>query len=399
MNVKRALLDRIDGAADGFPLYLPRLDVYYAHNRSNGTLPAAWRGKTLEEIRADLNVGVHAVIPEYLSGAGEADSHHRALGFSNHPEFPWRADFSAVDYAVEHAEPTSLRVRYFLPDGEITTAIEYGDAFFATGASIPTVLEHAVKTPDDYRRLARLFDRVRILPQPEGYRRFHDRVGDRGLAVAPISLAAGPVAHIMRDLQRPDLFFLDRYDDPEAVLACAEALRRLHDEMLDRALETPAETIIYGANYDSTITYPPLFAEHFKPCLAAAAARAHAAGKRLLTHIDGENQGLVEHYLESGFDIADSVCPAPMTRLTLAEYRREFASRITIWGGIPSVLMLSSFCDFEAFKRRIDAMLEEDRPYDRLIYSVADTMPPHAEYDRIRYLSDAMAVPSLRRWT
>ena len=31
----------------------------------------------------------------------------------------------------------------------------------------------------------------------------------------------------------------------------------------------------------------------------------------LLTHTDGENQGLLQHYVASNFDIADSVCPAP----------------------------------------------------------------------------------------
>jgi len=35
--------------------------------------------------------------------------------------------------------------------------------------------------------------------------------------------------------------------------------------------------------------------------------------------------------------VADSVCPAPMTKLTFKQHRDTFAGRVTIMGGIPSV--------------------------------------------------------------
>ncbi len=38
-------------------------------------------------------------------------------------------------------------------------------------------------------------------------------------------------------------------------------------------------------------------------------------GKFLLTHTDGENIGLLEEYMACEFDIADSICPSPMTKL------------------------------------------------------------------------------------
>ncbi len=46
--------------------------------------------------------------------------------------------------------------------------------------------------------------------------------------------------------------------------------------------------------------------------------------KFLLTHTDGENTGLLEHYLESNMDVADSVCPKPMTKLSFKEVRDHF---------------------------------------------------------------------------
>ena len=57
------------------------------------------------------------------------------------------------------------------------------------------------------------------------------------------------------------------------------------------------------------------------PWLQKVSERVHAAGKLLLTHTDGENKDLMSLYRQCGFDVAESVCPAPMTKCTLAEIR------------------------------------------------------------------------------
>ena len=66
----------------------------------------------------------------------------------------------------------------------------------------------------------------------------------------------------------------------------------------------------------------------------------HPPAKYLLCHTDSENRGLVDSYLDSGMDIADSVCPKPMTSMTMKEMRDAFAGNITIMGGVPSIALL-----------------------------------------------------------
>jgi len=86
--------------------------------------------------------------------------------------------------------------------------------------------------------------------------------------------------------------------------------------------------------------------KHILPWLKKGTDRLHEHGKYLLTHTDGENKGLNSSYMQCGFDIADSVCPTPMTKLSLEEYREIYGTNITIWGGVPSVITLrSSFSD------------------------------------------------------
>lgn len=69
------------------------------------------------------------------------------------------------------------------------------------------------------------------------------------------------------------------------------------------------------------------------PWLHTWAGELHRRDKYLLTHTDRENSGLLQHYLKAQIDIADSICPKPMTRLTLKDVRDVFDGRITIMGG------------------------------------------------------------------
>jgi hypothetical protein len=114
----------------------------------------------------------------------------------------------------------------------------------------------------------------------------------------------------------------------------------------------------------------------------------HSAGKYLLTHTDGENKGLMPLFEKCRFDIADSICPAPMTKVPFQEYRDAFGKRITIWGGVPSNLMLKDCCSEENFRQFIKTLIQDASPYNNLILSVADTMPPDADFGRIQYLVD-----------
>jgi hypothetical protein len=117
--------------------------------------------------------------------------------------------------------------------------------------------------------------------------------------------------------------------------------------------------------------------------LAEFAERLHVQGRFLLTHTDGENRGLLEQYLSAGFDIADSVCPHPMTKLSLAEVRRAFDGRITIMGGIPSVALLKESMDDRRFNVFLDDFFAQLDGGDHLILGISDTTPPDAEFERL----------------
>jgi hypothetical protein len=138
-----------------------------------------------------------------------------------------------------------------------------------------------------------------------------------------------------------------------------------------------------GANYDDTITYPPLFKQHILPWLQRWADVLHAGGKVFMSHCDGENEGLLDLLAASGIDVAESVCAPPMVQCSLTAMRRAFGDKITIFGGVPSVALLEDSMTEDEFEAHMRALFAEIAPGNRFILGVSDMVPPDAKWDRL----------------
>ena len=102
----------------------------------------------------------------------------------------------------------------------------------------------------------------------------------------------------------------------------------------------------------------------------------------MLTHCDGENRDLLPQFPKCGFDVAESVCPAPMTHCSLAQLRSAVPT-ITIWGGIPSISLLQSTMSDREFEAYLGDLFDNLGRGDRLILGVSDNVPPEADLARL----------------
>lgn len=382
MSRKQQMLAVLDGQPTDRIPWVPRLDLWYRANRRAGTLPARLPRATLAELVDELGWGYHGVVPDYQDLRSPDDDVHRALGIFNLHSMPFRTVFEGIDWTVTHSGDRTI-VEYRTPAGTLATRTVYDERMRAAGITISHVERYAFHGPEDYRALEFLFRHARAEPNYEGYARQSERIGDRGFVVGYLSGAASPMHLIQRDLMPLETFFFELYDRPDDVRSLAEAIGPYWQQTLDVAAKCPAEVLLLGANYDSAIQHPRFFREHIGPALGEFAATLHARGKYLLTHTDGENQGLLEHYVAAGFDIADSVCPWPMTRLTIGQVREAFGGRITIMGGIPSVALVKDSMSDAQFERFLDEFFVQIGRGDHLILGISDTTPPGAEFDRL----------------
>ena len=368
--------------ADRLP-FAPRLDLWHNANVRRGTLPKPYGPDTpTSRIADDLGVAHHRVVPEFLKVRSSDDTIDRGLGIFRLPGFAYRAELAHVDRVVRR-ENGSTVVEYQTPVGTVSCKMTFTEEMLESGASISWLDEHVIKRPEDYRVVGFIFRNIRLEPDYDNYRAFQREVGDRGLAVAHGLGSASPVQHLMRDLVDSTQFYYELADHPKEVQQLTEDMAPFYERLVQILADSPAEAVMMGANYDDTITYPPLFAEHILPSLARWAEVLHARGKIFMSHCDGENDGLLGLLAQSGIDVAESVCAPPMVQCSLTSMRKAFGDKITIFGGVPSVALLEESMSEDEFEAHMRHLFAEIAPGGRFILGVSDMVPPDAKWERL----------------
>jgi corrinoid protein of di/trimethylamine methyltransferase len=368
--------------------YVPRFDLWYNANSWSDTLPPEHEGRTADEIARAEGWALHKVIPELLKVETPEENLHRGLGLYSLKENGYRVTFSPnVDIRVQQ-EGDTKRVEYHTPIGMVSVTEIITEEMKAAGASITWLEERAIKSVDDYRILKYIFENIEIKPDYERYRKWQAEVGDDGVAVQMGAFAPSPIQHIQRDLLEATDFFYHYNDFQQEMQDLAAGIEHVYDQLLQVVAKSPAEIVLWGANYDDMITYPRYFKKELQPWLQKASRTLEENGKLMICHTDGENRGLMDLIRDCGLHIAEAVCPYPMMRVKIEDYYRQWGDKITIFGGIPQSLLSEETASEEDFQSYIDHFFKAVAPGSRIIVGVADTTPPNAVFDRLRRLGD-----------
>jgi hypothetical protein len=387
MTDRDRILAAIRGETPDRLPWVPRLEFWHRAQLHRGTLPAELRSLSLMEIADHLGIGYYSVIPDYTECASETDMIDRGLGIYRLPVLVYETTLEGVDRRIIRRNRETV-VEYDTPVGSIRTATIFTEEMLNAGASTPWTTEHPIRGPRDFEVAGYIFSHLKVEPRFNGYLARREQVGNRGIVVAYLNGAACPIHHIMKQLMPLDQFFYAMHDYPSAVQKLAEEMKPYYQRMQQIAADSPADVVLLGGNYDDSITYPPFFEKYILPPLRDYAEVLHRKGKYLMTHTDGENRKLLRFYRETGFDIADSVCPYPMTSCRLEEIREAFADRISIWGGIPAILLCPGSATGEDLRRFIDDLLARYGRESRFILGVSDMVTADADWDRLRYITD-----------
>lgn len=366
--------------------WAPRMDLWYIALRERGELPAGLENADIVDIAAHFGFNCHAVRADYTRKWSPEARMYRGLGFENHPDFPFRLELEGLpcDFSVD-GEETTLTVE--TSAGTLSDRVRYSYEMRKRGISQPFKLKYPVEELEDLDRAAELFEHLHIIPDPQAYRRFHDRVGETGFAVAQGCNVAAPIHLLLHDLMPMDRFFFWYYDHYDALKRFEDRLTPFFEDLLEVVAGCSAEAVYWGANYDRDLTWPLFFERDIAPWLNQARVRLHQSGKMLVCHPDGESSGLFDSYKLGRFDVAESVCAAPMTELDLISQRRGFGDEVTMWGGIPSILLLPGSTDtaeFESYLEKLESEMDELAPgRSRLILGVSDNVPPDCDLGRL----------------
>jgi len=373
-------------SADRIP-WCPRMDLWCIANRSRGTLPERFAGMNTVQIAEELNVGCHAVRADYTLPRPPESQMLRGLGFDNHPDYPYRVEVDGLPVGFR-TDGENWATRITTPAGEISTHIRQTDEMTREGISLPFVESYPIESGADLEPMAQVFGHLKVIPTPEKYASFQSRVGERGLAVASGMVAASPVHLMLHDLMPMDTFFYLYTDERHKLCKLAERMEPFFHAALEAAAACSAEAVLWGANFDRDLTYPPFFETEILPWLDRACRRIHAAGKAVVCHLDGENDQLFPLYRRAGFDMAESVCTKPMVKNTLKEIREGLGRGKAVWGGVPSVALLPHNMSDHHFEDFLDSTFAGLGAGDRLIFGVSDNVPPDADLGRLERIGE-----------
>jgi len=363
--------------------YVPRIDLWYNANSWAGTLPEEHRGRTQDEISRAEGWALHKVLADLLDQRGPEDMLHRDLGIYATRQAPYRYRFSSrVDIRVTR-QGDETQIEYHTPVGILKTRQVYSEGLKKAGSTIPFLAEHAIKKKEDYRVLAFLFENLELIADYEDWLKWEAEVGEDGICTASITPAASPMHHIQREFLDPTAFYFHYHDYYKEMTLLAESMKPYFEQLLKIAAECPAELIFWGGNFDDMITYPPFFEKEILPWMQRVCHSLHGRGKMVHSHCDGENLGLMDLIRKSGIDMAEAICPYPMTKVRIERYYQAWGSKFTLFGGIPSNMLLADLTPEEDFEAYLDYLFKAIAPGRRFILGIADTTPPQAVFQRL----------------
>jgi methylmalonyl-CoA mutase cobalamin-binding domain/chain len=368
--------------------YTPRIDLWYNANQLKGTLPEKYKNFSMDDISRLEGWALHKVSPDFIRVRSDDDILHRAIGLFSLKEMVFQYQFSKnIDIHIEKNHETTT-VAYTTPVGYIRTKTILTDEMKQSGVSLPYISEHAIKEVSDFNVMRYIFHNISLLPSYNDYQKWQEDVGDDGVAVTMGGLAASPMHHIQRDLLDPTAFYFRYNDNYKEMRSLAESLNEYYDQALKIIAKSSAEVVLFGANYDDMITYKSYFDKELMPWIKKMSVTLENNNKLLLCHCDGENKGLIDSIYNSGMHVAEALCPFPMTKMSLSEYYDKWKDKVTIWGGIPSTILLRDSASKEEFRDYIKSIFDTVAPEKRFILSVADCVPPGADFDRLIEISE-----------
>ena len=354
MTIKQAILATARGEhAEKVP-YVPRIDVWYNYNVANDKFPEKYKGWRQTDILRDQGVG---------------SGQYRFFTVV-------KEEYRDMEVIVTHDEPY-IMTEYRTPLGTLSKK----DVFSRyEGAWIVYEMEKLFKTEKDYPIIKYILEHTDIVDNFEPFQKVRDEVGEDGMVMSGLGLWSAP-QRVMREIMGYEQFFYELADRPAQVEELLEVMKDLERRKYKVAIGCDLEIFNLCANWSDDI-HTPVFRKYFTPWFKEVTDFLHAHGRLAMVHVDGEMRRLNPLLRETDIDIAEAVTPAPQSLVPIKEFRRELGDKITIWGGIPSILFEPIYSD-EDFDNYVKNLLKDIAPGYRFIVGMGDNLPFDGSIDRV----------------
>ncbi|MBA7646243.1 hypothetical protein ES703_54005 [subsurface metagenome] len=339
-------------AVDELP-FGARIDVWYNYHYGHGSLPEKYKGCNMVEILRD-------------QGAGAQIRHMRI----------WKIEYDNLE-VVTREDPPYTTTEWRTPVGIVSLKTMFRPE---EGPWIVYEVDYPFKSKEDYPTIEYILENTRLVADLSEYYQKEKMAGEDGMVMTGMDLYS-PMQQIMRYWLGYEKFFYELHDHPAQVERLYELQKELAKKKLQILGNSPVEIPLLCGNWSDEF-HTPVFKKYFVPWLREASDYLHSKGKITQVHADGEMKRLIPFFLETGIDVAEAWSPVPMTSVTTTELRKAWGDKVTIWGGIPSMLFEPQYSD-EEFDAYVINLFKEIAPGHNFIVGMGDNLPFDGQIERV----------------
>ncbi|HEX8992406.1 MAG TPA: uroporphyrinogen decarboxylase family protein [Anaerolineales bacterium] len=392
LSMRERVLAVLRGELPGRLPFITRLEAWYKGHARAGTLPAALRGLTLQEVHARVGIGRLKFSSPFAL---------RLRGVEVQATFDGQAHFQAYEPIIENFPgmwdivPTDRAgetvTQLITPRGRLMLRHRLLAENLRTGTD-PYLVQHLLQGDEDFPVLEYILERAEVLPLQAKIREDEALVGDHGLVV-PL-LYRIPFQQVLLEYLGEVALFRGLHDSPAAIRRLMDLLDRQMMMLIEAVEPLDVPYIEFPDNLHGPMTSPRLFREFCLPAYQKYCAALHAQGKKVGSHTDGNMRPLLDLLPHTGLDVCESFSPYPLTPCTFEEAWRAWEGGPLIWGAIPSPILEDRFSleEYRAYLANLFRAL--DRP---IILGITDLFMVHNSIERAMEIAARVEAAGIAR--
>jgi len=338
--------------------FQPRIEWWYQYNKVQGTLPERYRKMSLKELFDDLDVSIR-----YFSYATGLPG---TIGVNHSKDVK----------TEEKIEGEKKFIITTTPKGELIQEMKQS----SDGGW--RITKYPIKNGEDVGKAIWLFRNTTHSFIKENFEKGSQFFGDRG--EPQFFVPRSGYQHLaLRGMGLENLIYA-LADFPEKVERLMQAIENSYDALYDEIISYgKAKIINFGENIDGNIVSPAYFEKYCIPFYEKRAKQLQKAGIHTHIHIDGSFKPLLKYLKDLPFDGLESLTPFPQGDVTIEEMKEAIGEKILL-DGIPAILFLPNY-PMKELQECVEKLIKLFHP--RLILGASDEVPPPADIERVRDIS------------
>ena len=339
-------------------LFQPRIHYWYNWHKMRGTLPKEYRKMSMLEVYDDLGIS-----PRY---------------------FPETTGLGAIKVKytkeVKTEEKTEGEKKFIItttPKGELIredkqSSVEGGWR----------ITKYPIKNVEDIEKAIWLFENTTYSFIKENFEKGSRFFADRG--EPQFYVPRSGYQHLALYGMGLENLIYALADFPEKVERLMQAIENSYDALYDEIISYgKAKIINFGENIDGNIVSPAYFEKYCIPFYEKRAKQLQKAGIHTHIHIDGSFKPLLKYLKDLPFDGLEALTPFPQGDVTIEEMKEAIGEKILL-DGIPAILFLPNY-PMKELQECVEKLIKLFHP--RLILGASDEVPPPADIERVRDIS------------